>query len=218
MEGAAQVGGRRAGELTSELLSGLRSIEWDLQDLEDTVSIVEGNRQKFQLEDGRAGALDFMVVRQKITAMRDEVQGTAATEPGGYSTKSSAPKILGSSKKGGFGKLATTEDPEAGVSLTQMASDANDEILGMESAEPAGRQPRRHVGKQLCVCAIIIAIIVAIIMGVAAAGGGGGRRCVRSRRLQRRRAARGARWRRRLTTRCRFAATRFAPPPRRHPG
>ena len=36
---------------TSELLSGLRSIEWDLQDLEDTVSIVEGNRQKFQLQD-----------------------------------------------------------------------------------------------------------------------------------------------------------------------
>ena len=35
----------------AELLSGLRSIEWDLQDLEDTVSIVEGNRQKFQLEE-----------------------------------------------------------------------------------------------------------------------------------------------------------------------
>ena len=103
------------------------------------MSIVEGNRQKFQLEDGDVQERkDFIEsVRQKITAMRDEVQGTAATEPGGYSTKSSAPKILGSSKKGGFGKLATTEDPEAGVSLTQMASDANDEILGMESAEPA---------------------------------------------------------------------------------
>ena len=36
---------------SSELLSGLRSIEWDLQDLEDTVSIVEGNRQKFQLDE-----------------------------------------------------------------------------------------------------------------------------------------------------------------------
>lgn len=36
---------------SSELLSGLRSIEWDLQDLEDTVSIVESNRQKFQLDE-----------------------------------------------------------------------------------------------------------------------------------------------------------------------
>lgn len=35
---------------SSELLSGLRSIEWDLQDLEDTVSIVEGNTAKFQLD------------------------------------------------------------------------------------------------------------------------------------------------------------------------
>ena len=33
------------------MLSGLRSIEWDLQDLEDTVSIVKGNRVKFQLAD-----------------------------------------------------------------------------------------------------------------------------------------------------------------------
>ena len=32
---------------TAELLSSLRSIEWDVQDLEDHVSIVEGNRSKF---------------------------------------------------------------------------------------------------------------------------------------------------------------------------
>ena len=36
---------------SSELLSGLRSIEWDLQDLEDTVSIVESSREKFQVDD-----------------------------------------------------------------------------------------------------------------------------------------------------------------------
>jgi hypothetical protein len=35
----------------AELLSGLRSIEWDLQDLEDTVSIVVGNLAKFGLEE-----------------------------------------------------------------------------------------------------------------------------------------------------------------------
>ena len=45
---------RKGDELewtSSELLSGLRSIEWDLQDLEDTVSIVEGNHAKYQLEE-----------------------------------------------------------------------------------------------------------------------------------------------------------------------
>ena len=62
---------------TSELLSGLRSIEWDLQDLEDTVSIVKGNRLKFQLDDADVQAReDFIeMTRQQITAMRDQVQG-----------------------------------------------------------------------------------------------------------------------------------------------
>jgi len=45
---------------TSELLSGLRSIEWDLQDLEDTVSIVKGNRLKFQLDDADVQARPLM--------------------------------------------------------------------------------------------------------------------------------------------------------------
>ena len=48
---ASKRGGDEFEWTTSELLSGLRSIEWDLQDLEDTVSIVKGNRQKFQLDD-----------------------------------------------------------------------------------------------------------------------------------------------------------------------
>ena len=47
---------------TSELLRGLRSIEWDLQDLEDTVSIVKGNRVKFQLDDA-----DVQVVSPGLT-------------------------------------------------------------------------------------------------------------------------------------------------------
>lgn len=41
---------------SSELLSGLRSIEWDLQDLEDTLSIVEGVRQKFHLDEAEMQA------------------------------------------------------------------------------------------------------------------------------------------------------------------
>ena len=55
------LGRHRAGRwTTSELLSGLRSIEWDLQDLEDTVSIVKGNRLKFQLDDADVQARPLM--------------------------------------------------------------------------------------------------------------------------------------------------------------
>lgn len=35
---------------TNQLRTGIKSIEWDLQDLEETIGIVESNRQKFRLE------------------------------------------------------------------------------------------------------------------------------------------------------------------------
>ena len=68
---------------TAELLSCLRSIEWDLQDLEDHLSIVEGNRQKFvELEDSLLDARKAMVesVRRKIDAVRGTVQEAASSE------------------------------------------------------------------------------------------------------------------------------------------
>jgi hypothetical protein len=57
---------------SSELLSGLRSIEWDLQDLEDTVSIVEGNHAKYQLEeaDVQASALPPLSISTPAPAAR----------------------------------------------------------------------------------------------------------------------------------------------------
>uniref|UniRef100_B5M731 Syntaxin-like protein n=1 Tax=Amblyomma americanum TaxID=6943 RepID=B5M731_AMBAM len=36
---------------TSELRKGLRSIEWDLEDLEETVAIVEKNPKKFKIDE-----------------------------------------------------------------------------------------------------------------------------------------------------------------------
>ena len=94
------------------------------------------------------------------------------------------------------GRLRQARDdggPEARVSLTQMASDANDEILGMESAEPAGRQPRRHVGRSSASARSSSRSsspsLWALPQPAAAAGGG----CVRSRRLRRRRRAARAR-------------------------
>jgi len=36
---------------TNELKSGLRSIEWDITDLEETVGIVENNQAKFKIDN-----------------------------------------------------------------------------------------------------------------------------------------------------------------------
>ena len=55
------------------------------------MSIVKGNRVKFQLDDADVQAReDFIeMTRQQITAMRDEVQGASAQDSAGFSTKSS---------------------------------------------------------------------------------------------------------------------------------
>lgn len=53
----------------TELKNSLRSIEWDLEDLEDTVQIVEKNPSKF-----RIGGQELAVRRGFIESTREEVQ------------------------------------------------------------------------------------------------------------------------------------------------
>ncbi|CAM6031775.1 unnamed protein product [Sphagnum compactum] len=53
----------------TELRNALRSIEWDLEDLEDTITIVERNPQKFKLDNR-----ELFARRQFIDATRDEVK------------------------------------------------------------------------------------------------------------------------------------------------
>ncbi|XP_052892691.1 syntaxin-6 [Anopheles moucheti] len=54
---------------TTELKNSLRSIEWDLEDLEDTISIVEKNPNKFKIDNRELSSR-----RHFIDATRDEVK------------------------------------------------------------------------------------------------------------------------------------------------
>ncbi|XP_055603703.1 syntaxin-10 [Uranotaenia lowii] len=54
---------------TTELKNSLRSIEWDLEDLEDTISIVEKNPSKFKIDNKELSSR-----RHFIDATRDEVK------------------------------------------------------------------------------------------------------------------------------------------------
>mmetsp|Transcript_28044 Transcript_28044/g.58959 ORF Transcript_28044/g.58959 Transcript_28044/m.58959 type:complete len:323 (+) Transcript_28044:475-1443(+) len=149
----------------SELLSGLRSIDWDLQDLEDTVSIVEGSRHKFNLDDAEVQARkDFIdETRRRINSMRDEVQGTAASSlPSGFSTKKSGGTVnLGvGAKAKGYGEVKLDEDllHESDKAVRPMASAAGDEILDVGyDPSPGGR----HRRKKLCVA--VTALLVAAV-------------------------------------------------------
>uniref|UniRef100_A0A7S3S6V9 Syntaxin 6/10/61 N-terminal domain-containing protein n=1 Tax=Emiliania huxleyi TaxID=2903 RepID=A0A7S3S6V9_EMIHU len=143
---------------SSELLSGLRSIEWDLQDLEDTISIVETSPQKFQISEGEVAARRSFIdsTRSRITAMRDEVQGQAQAEAGGagYSTKSAGGGLPSVNKAKGYGKVGGSDDAVE-VAVQPMASAVDDEILGADlhrTPEEGGR----HRRKKLCVALLVL--------------------------------------------------------------
>uniref|UniRef100_A0A3B5LS88 t-SNARE coiled-coil homology domain-containing protein n=1 Tax=Xiphophorus couchianus TaxID=32473 RepID=A0A3B5LS88_9TELE len=67
-----EVGGASTEEAdwtTNELRNGLRSIEWDLEDLDETISIVESNPRKFHLD-----AAELTKRKAFITGTRRTVQ------------------------------------------------------------------------------------------------------------------------------------------------
>lgn len=64
-----EASGAEAEWTTTELRNSLRSIEWDLEDLEDTISIVEKNPNKFKIDNKELSSR-----RHFIDATRDEVK------------------------------------------------------------------------------------------------------------------------------------------------
>ena len=150
------------------------------------MSIVEGNRQKFQLEESDVQERKNFIesTRRQIVALRDEVQGAAMTP--GFSTKSSGSKVIpsiGSNKSKGYGKVGTGDDemtPASDIEMSggrSMAGGAavresnEDEILGAEpensgvghSADPSRG---RHRKKKCC---LGVCVLLLLLGGAAAA-------------------------------------------------
>ena len=175
---------------SSELLSGLRAIEWDLQDLEDTVSIVEGNRIKFQLDEGDMHARKEFIetTRGQIVTIRNEVQVRLqnSARPGFSTGKPSAKGGLPSiSKAKGYGKVGSDDplppaddlDVERGAqpSARSPRSDGADEILGAELdvGTEMPPPPGRHRRKKQCLAAFVVLLAIGGAAAAAAGMGGG---------------------------------------------
>ena len=161
---------------SSELLSGLRSIEWDLQDLEDTVSIVESSPEKFQVgaEELRARKEFIDSTRQRINSMRDDLEGKGQAGSSGYSTQGTPGSALpGSAKAKGYGQVEMTmlqaEEAESRP-LQPVSSTAGDEILGAEEVgyPMGGSPPMRHKYKKICIGCTLLILVVVIIAGMMA--------------------------------------------------
>ncbi|XP_055091713.1 syntaxin-10 isoform X4 [Symphalangus syndactylus] len=78
-EGAA-VGREELDWTTNELRNGLRSIEWDLEDLEETIGIVEANPGKFKLPAGDLQERKVFVerMREAVQEMKDHMVSPTA--------------------------------------------------------------------------------------------------------------------------------------------
>ncbi|XP_075392929.1 syntaxin-10 isoform X1 [Tenrec ecaudatus] len=80
LQEGAGVGREELDWTTNELRNGLRSIEWDLEDLEETISIVEANPSKFKLPAGDLQERKVFVdrMREAVQEMRDHMVSPAA--------------------------------------------------------------------------------------------------------------------------------------------
>ncbi|XP_049699751.1 syntaxin-6 [Helicoverpa armigera] len=75
---------------STELRNALRSIEWDLEDLEDTISIVEKNSSKFKIDNKEiserrsfieATKQEVKVMKSKMSLNRNRDKDSTAREP-----------------------------------------------------------------------------------------------------------------------------------------
>ncbi|KAM9761496.1 syntaxin-6 [Menidia menidia] len=69
---------------TNELRNSLRSIEWDLEDLDETISIVESNPKKFNLDTAELSKRKAFITRTRSTVkdMKDQMSSPAACADG----------------------------------------------------------------------------------------------------------------------------------------
>ncbi|XP_062976587.1 syntaxin-10 [Elgaria multicarinata webbii] len=65
---------------TNELRNSLRSIDWDLEDLEETICIVESNPRKFKIEPSEVVERRSFVteMRESVKEMRDHISSPAS--------------------------------------------------------------------------------------------------------------------------------------------
>lgn len=83
---------------TNELRNSVRSIEWDLEDLEETVSIVEKNPKKFKIDEFELNDRRNFIERTRaaIKEMKSQISSPTSRSMNGSSEASSRQALLAS--------------------------------------------------------------------------------------------------------------------------
>lgn len=101
---------------TNELKTGIKGIEWDLADLEETISVVESNQGKFNLDESELLSRKEFVAktRNEIQAMKEDLQSKRTKDKMESDSRSELMTQNGTSQGDRFSKMETAivEDNE----------------------------------------------------------------------------------------------------------
>lgn len=110
----------------TELKNSLRSIEWDLEDLEDTVQIVEKNPTKFRIDGAelaiRKGFIE--TTREEVKLMKEKISAPAGAKSQRLSSLASSPTQRAVSGSNKYSRLSSVAD-----------SPHREHIVGMEQQQ-----------------------------------------------------------------------------------
>jgi len=92
----------------TELKNSLRSIEWDLEDLEDTVQIVEKNPTKFRIDGAELAVRKGFIenTREEVKLMKDRLTNPAAVKSERLPVQPTSPGTQHSNHGGGSNKYS----------------------------------------------------------------------------------------------------------------
>uniref|UniRef100_A0A8C5N292 Syntaxin 10 n=1 Tax=Leptobrachium leishanense TaxID=445787 RepID=A0A8C5N292_9ANUR len=124
---------------TNELRNSLRSIEWDLEDLEETISIVESNPRKFKISAAELSERRSFVdqTRSTVKEMRDHISSPRVVafterknrEALGISTKAPPDRFSRMDEEMNTGNSRYVEEQQAQQQLIMEEQDAELELV-----------------------------------------------------------------------------------------
>ncbi|CAI9611746.1 unnamed protein product, partial [Staurois parvus] len=108
---------------TNELRNNLRSIEWDLEDLDETISIVESNPRKFSLDPAEMRQRKAFIseTRQCVKEMKDQMTSPSVQA---LAEKKNRQALLGEGTRRGW-----NSEPDKFKGLDQEIQSANSQFL-----------------------------------------------------------------------------------------
>lgn len=149
---------------STELRNSLRSIEWDLEDLEETITIVEKNPRKFKIDEGELKTRKNFIdqTRNDIKTMKDRMSVAKAKEK----DRKSRQPLLSSSMSGSQGYYTRLQSESTSpnrefvdgtMQQQQVMIQAQDgQLQMMQNSVGSLRNMSRHIGSELDEQAIML--------------------------------------------------------------